>query len=132
MNRTRRFVITFIAGAAVAVGSVFAAVGVAAETRVASQVKSPHFVSSSPRHGAKLPRAPRQVSLDFDFDLASGSKVKVRKGSKVVSGRTKIAGDSLRLVVPVSSAGKGAYNVTYTACWPDGSCHNGRFSYTVR
>jgi plastocyanin len=30
-----------------------------------------------------------------------------------------------------SSPGAGLYTVQYKACWPDGSCHDGRFSFTI-
>jgi hypothetical protein len=31
-----------------------------------------------------------------------------------------------------ADAGAGLYLVKYTACWPDGSCHDGQFAFAVK
>jgi plastocyanin len=32
---------------------------------------------------------------------------------------------------PLGSAGDGLYEVSYHACWPDASCHDGKFAFWV-
>lgn len=97
------------------------------------QVKSAHFVSSQPIHGDTLNAAPKKVLLNFDFTLGSGSKATVTNMGKVVSAEdVEISADKLSFEVPITGGGSGVYNVNYTACWPDGSCHNGSFSFSVK
>jgi len=97
-----------------------------------SSVESPHFVSSNPRHGASIRSAPGRVVLRFDFDLAQGSSIVIRRGARRVNGSTTIVDGNLGLRTSLTSRAAGRYTVTYTACWPDGSCHPGRFHFDVR
>jgi methionine-rich copper-binding protein CopC len=97
-------------------------------------VKSPHFLTSSPANNAAVPAGiVKTVDLTFDFDLAGDSKIGVTNdGKDVTTGKTEIVGDKLKLTVPVDTATAGGYKVTYSACWPDGSCHDGSFGFNVK
>lgn len=96
-------------------------------------VKSAHFVSSQPVHGDTLNAVPQKVTIKFNFVLGTGSTIEVTNaGNDVTSGVEEVSADKLTLSVPVSSTDSGVYNVNYTACWPDKSCHNGSFSFSVK
>lgn len=98
-----------------------------------SQTKAAHFVSSEPANNALLPAAPTSVKITFNFDLAPPSKISVaRDGMDITSGQTTIAADKLSMSVPITAQPSGNYLVTYTACWPDASCHNGSFGFSVQ
>jgi len=96
-------------------------------------VESPHFVSSNPANGSSAPvGSVTNVTIDFDFDLGKASKIAVTAGgADMTTGATKIVGDNLQLMVPVNTSKASVYDVAYTACWPDGSCHDGSFSFTA-
>lgn len=96
--------------------------------------KSAHYVSNTPEHGAILDQTPGQVTIIFDFDLAPPSDISItRDGHEVSAGEVSISLDKLVLSKAVDpGAGAGLYTVTYNACWPDGSCHDGNFQFGVR
>lgn len=96
------------------------------------QVKSAHFVSAQPVHGDTLNAAPTKVVLKFNFTLGSDSKISIMVNGKEVAGDTEVSVDKLSLNAPITSEDPGIYNVRYTACWPDGSCHDGTFSFSVK
>lgn len=97
------------------------------------QIKGAHFVSSEPAHDAQLTTGPTKVTVNFNFTLANGSQVTVeREGVDVTTGPTTIAADKLSLSVPVNASQAGGYVVSYTGCWPDGSCHTGAFGFSVK
>lgn len=103
-----------------------------AMTTLPTQLKSPHFTDSSPVHGEVFVRAPTRVVLNFNFDLHPNSAIKItRDGTDATGGATVVGADRLNLTAPVKDLGNGTYVVDYTACWPDGSCHQGRFAFTV-
>lgn len=103
------------------------------EQQMFDEIKSPHYVSSTPANNALLKEAPTEVRVQFDFDLAEGSKIAVTQdGENATAGDTAIAADALSMNVPVNANKTGNYAVNYTACWPDGSCHDGSFGFTVR
>lgn len=94
--------------------------------------KSAHYVSNTPEHSAILAAAPSQVSITFDFDLAPPSSITITKdGQEIGAADTVISQDKRVLSVAVADAGSGVYTVTYNACWPDGSCHDGHFQFGV-
>lgn len=96
-------------------------------------IKSAHFVSSEPANNAVLTTAPSNVKVNFNFDLAANSKITVTRGGvDVTAGSTTIATDKLSMSVPVSARQTGNYQVNYTGCWPDQSCHNGSFGFSVQ
>ena len=108
------------------------ALATAPTSLAAPLVKSPHFVSASTGHGKALAAAPSHVTLRFDFDVARGSTITVRRRGKKVNGSTSIARGDLGLQTRLNTKAPGRYEVTYTPCWPDGSCHKGHFHFTVR
>lgn len=97
------------------------------------QKKSPHFESSTPQHGSTLAGAPNQVVIDFDFDLAKPSNISIVSSDKEYAiAETVIDEDltSMRRDMDLN-APDGIYQVSYKACWPDKSCHDGSFSFKI-
>lgn len=95
-------------------------------------IKSPHYVSSTPANNAVLSSVPDKVTITFNFDLVSGSKITVTVNGKEVSSTTTIAQDKLSMSTNLNAAESGSYKVNYTVCWPDGSCHEGSFGFLVK
>lgn len=95
--------------------------------------KSAHFESSTPAHGTTLPAPPTNVVIDFNFDLVSNSSITVTKqGKEYGVGSTTIDANKLAMRRNMdASAPDGLYSVTYRACWPDGSCHDGHFQFAI-
>ena len=95
--------------------------------------KSAHYESNTPAHGAVLAGAPINIVIDFNFDLAKPSEMKViNDGKDYGVGETIIDSSKLALRRKVSvDAQDGLYTVEYKACWPDGSCHNGNFQFAI-
>jgi methionine-rich copper-binding protein CopC len=95
-------------------------------------IKSAHYVSSDPANNALLTKTPAKVTVKFNFNLATGSKISVsRDGNDVTSGSTQISTDKLSMSTQVNANKTGNYKVSYTACWPDGSCHDGSFGFSI-
>lgn len=93
-----------------------------------------HYVDSAPVHGRVFSVVPDKVLINFDFTLAEPSSITVtRNGAAVQTGKTAITGaNSLSLTTPLpADGGDGLYEVNYKACWPDRSCHDGRFAFRV-
>ena len=96
-------------------------------------IKTPHFVSSNPENNAVLTKGPSQVTINFNFNLATGSVISVTaNGNNVVAQPAKISADKLSMTALINPVEPTNYKVNYTACWPDGSCHNGSFGFTVK
>lgn len=97
-------------------------------------IKTPHFVSSVPANNAVLTKGPSQATINFNFDLAAGSKISVMaNGNDITTAQgTKIAADKLSMTALINPVEPAEYKVNYTACWPDGSCHNGSFGFSVK
>lgn len=95
--------------------------------------KSAHYESNTPEHGNILPAEPVNVVIDFNFDLAKQSEIKILKdGVDVGFGETVIDESKLAMRRYInSSTSDGKYKVEYKACWPDGSCHDGYFEFAV-
>jgi plastocyanin len=95
--------------------------------------KTPHFESSTPASGMVLAAPPPNVTIDFNFDLAGDSSIQITKdGTDYVSSETTINENKLAMRRSMKQgAPDGSYLVKYTACWPDGSCHDGQFSFKV-
>jgi plastocyanin len=93
-----------------------------------------HFVDSVPAHGESYAASPNRIVINFDFTLGGGSAITVtRDGKPVVTLAATISGPrklTLETTLP-AGAGDGTYSVDHKACWPDGSCHDGRFGFTV-
>lgn len=95
--------------------------------------KSAHYESNTPSHGATLAGVPTNVVIDFNFDLAKPSEVKILKEGKDYGvGETVIDANKLAMRRSVNAdSPDGLYNVEYKACWPDGSCHDGSFQFAI-
>lgn len=99
----------------------------------ANPKKSAHYESNTPAHGVTLAGVPMNVVIDFNFDLAKPSEIKILKDSQDLGeGETiidKNKSSMRRRMNP--DASDGLYTVEYKACWPDGSCHDGSFQFAV-
>lgn len=95
--------------------------------------KSAHYESNTPAHGSILAGLPINVVIDFNFDLAKPSEIKILKdGQDVGIGETIIDTNKLAMRRNMNpTASDGLYTVEYKACWPDGSCHDGSFQFVV-
>lgn len=98
-----------------------------------SPKKSAHYESNTPAHGTILPGVPINVVIDFNFDLAKPSEIKILK-DRVDYGVGETTIDSNKLSMRrnmASDTSDGLYTVEYKACWPDGSCHDGNFQFAI-
>jgi len=95
--------------------------------------KSPHYESNTPAHGAILSASPANVVINFNFDLAPPSTISiVSNGKEYGTGETRIDDGKLMMSRAVDpKAPKGLYEVSYTACWPDQTCHDGNFQFAI-
>jgi plastocyanin len=95
--------------------------------------KSAHYETNTPAHGTTLAGVPINIVIDFNFDLAKPSEIKILKdGQDFGVGETVIDNNKLsmrRTMNPGSPDGK--YQVMYNACWPDTSCHDGSFEFAI-
>lgn len=99
----------------------------------ATPKKSAHYESNTPAHGAILAAAPINVVIDFNFDLAKPSEMKIFKDDKDIGvGETIIDSNKLAMRRAINAdATDGLYIVKYHACWPDESCHDGHFQFAI-
>ena len=95
--------------------------------------KSPHHESNTPAHGSVLAGVPINIVIDFNFDLLKSSSIKIEMGSKDFGiGETVIDANKLSMRRKMdSNSPDGLYEVEYSACWPDGSCHQGFFQFAI-
>ena len=95
--------------------------------------KSAHFESNTPAHGMVLAAVPINVVIDFNFDLAKPSSIKIEMDGKDLGvGETVIDSNKLSMRRDIDpNAPDGVYTVVYNACWPDGSCHDGNFQFAI-
>jgi plastocyanin len=95
--------------------------------------KSPHWESNTPEHGSILAAVPINVVIDFNFDLGPGSDVSIMSnGKEYATGETIIDDNKLAMRRTMDpEAPDGFYMVEYKACWPDGSCHDGHFEFSI-
>lgn len=95
--------------------------------------KSAHWESNTPQHGQTIAAVPLNVVINFNFDLADPSEIKIEKdGKDFGTGETAI--DTNKLSMRRNMDGQspdGIYTVAYNACWPDGSCHQGSFQFAI-
>lgn len=97
------------------------------------EIKSLHFVNSTPSNSEVFVASPLNVIINFNFDLAEPSAIIVEKdGQSVGVGGTVIDENKLamRQALP-NSLTDGSYKVSYKACWPDATCHDGVFYFTI-
>lgn len=97
------------------------------------EIKAAHFESSTPASKATLAAVPPNVTVDFNFDLGTDSEISItREGKEYGQGSTTIDDNKLAMRRDMSQdAPDGVYLVKYNACWPDGSCDEGQFSFTI-
>ncbi|MBA3758838.1 copper resistance protein CopC [Candidatus Saccharibacteria bacterium] len=96
-------------------------------------IKAAHYVSSNPSNNALLNSSVDTVAIKFNFDLAPPSKINVTlNGADVTKSATSISSDKLTLTIPVTANQTGNYKVEYAACWPDGSCHDGSYGFSIK
>jgi plastocyanin len=95
--------------------------------------KSAHYESNTPAHESVLAAVPINVVIDVNFDLAPPSVISIMKdGQEWGVGETIIDDGNLAMRRNIDpNAPDGLYTVTYNACWPDGSCHDGHFQFGV-
>lgn len=103
------------------------------ESNFSKPKKSAHYENNTPPHGEILAGVPVNVSLDFNFDLAKPSDISIMKnGMEYGVGETVIDNNKLAMRKNMDSqAPDGFYEVFYKACWPDGSCHDGKFQFGI-
>lgn len=95
--------------------------------------KSAHYESNTPEHEMTLAGVPINVVINFNFDLASPSDIKIEKDGKGY-GVSEIVIDDNKLSMRRNmspNSPDGIYKVIYNACWPDGSCHDGNFQFAI-
>lgn len=95
--------------------------------------ESLHWMNNTPAHGSTLSSIPANITLAFDFDLGPGGYITIMKdGRDYGTGETILSPDNLMMWREMDpSAPDGIYNVTYNACGPDGTCHDGFFEFAV-
>ncbi len=95
--------------------------------------KAAHWEGNTPEHGTTLAGVPINVVIDFNFDLAQNSEIKISSNSQdFTSGPIIIDDNKLAMrasMIPDSP--DGLYTVSYKACWADGSCHDGSFQFKI-
>ena len=101
--------------------------------KLPDQLFAAHFMDSYPLHGEVFRQAPETIVINFNFNLHEKSSISVTKDGAVVSiGKTTIDPKQLAMRATLGgSSGDGQYVVSYRACWPDASCHDGRFAFLV-
>ena len=95
--------------------------------------KSAHWESNTPGHGQILAGVPINVVINFNFDLAKPSEISIKSaGREYGVGETKIDDTKLAFRRDLDqNAPDGLYTVSYRACWPDASCHDGNFQFAI-
>ncbi|MDP3741580.1 MAG: plastocyanin/azurin family copper-binding protein [bacterium] len=101
--------------------------------KFAAPKKSAHYESNTPAHAAILAEAPINIVIDFNFDLAVPSAISImHEGKEYGAGETVIDANKLSMRRNFDlAAPDGPYKVSYTACWPDRSCHDGLFEFAI-
>lgn len=103
------------------------------EQQFANPKKSAHYENNTPEHGSTLAGVPINAVLDFNFDLVPPSSISITKdGQEYGVGETVIDANKLSMRKSMDpSSPDGLYKVTYQACWPDKTCHDGNFQFKI-
>jgi methionine-rich copper-binding protein CopC len=106
----------------------------APEIVFATPKKTSHFVNSDPAHSKVLSSVPKEVKISFDSELGVNSNIAItREGKDYSLGNTIVSGDRLNLSKAMQNdMPDGLYTVSYTACWPDGTCYDGSFQFVIK
>lgn len=101
--------------------------------KLPDQIFAAHYVDSAPAHGQKFAALPARVVINFNFTLSDASTIKVtRDGAALSIGKPVFGERNLSMSAALSPGSEdGLYVVDYKACWPDRSCHDGRFAFTA-
>lgn len=96
-------------------------------------IRTPHFVDSAPAHGDELAASPLGVVINTNFDIVPPSSISITvQGQDVAEGETEVGPNRLSMRRAIrTDAPDGIYLVQYHACWPDKSCHDGQFAFSV-
>jgi plastocyanin/methionine-rich copper-binding protein CopC len=94
------------------------------------EIRTVHFVSSTPSHGVSLP-SPPAVAVDFNFRVVQGSYIKILKDGEPLAEGAVSPSNNMRLEVSPPALKDGTYKVEYHAVWPGGSAHDGQFYFRV-
>ena len=101
--------------------------------KLPNQLFAAHFVDSYPKHGETFAQPPEKALINFNFTLGDPSSITVTKDGTRVNTSALAYGErnlSMSVAIP-SNSGDGLYVVDYKACWPDRSCHDGRYAFMV-
>ena len=103
------------------------------ESEFGTPKKSAHYETNTPNHGSTLAGVPINVVIDFNFDLAEPSEIKIEMNGKDYGvGGTVIDENKLSMRRDMDPASPdGIYTVNYNACWPDRTCHDGYFQFAI-
>lgn len=95
--------------------------------------KSAHYESNTPAHESVLAGIPVNVVIDFNFDLHDSSNITItHNGVDYSEGPVIVDANKLSMRRSIKKdSPNGVYTVTYDACWPDKSCHDGLFQFIV-
>lgn len=94
--------------------------------------RTPHYENSFPAHQDILAILPYDVVINFNFDLDEISEISIMNNdNEYGDGETKIENELTLRRAMDQTAPDGLYTVKYKACWPDKSCHNGKFQFIV-
>ena len=98
-----------------------------------SPKKSAHYESNTPAHEAILAAPPLNVVVDFNFDLSAKSTLEITfEGKNYATAPASVDENKLALRAPMDpNASDGLYTVSYNACWPDNTCHDGSFQFGI-
>lgn len=89
------------------------------------------LLDSDPADGARLERAPQQVTLSFNEDIQRPAYVVVRAGGEeVASGEAEVAGPRVTAAVPADAAA-GEWSVAFRVVSTDGHPVTGELGFTV-
>lgn len=95
---------------------------------IPEEIKSQHFINSSPAHNQFLAGSPVNIVINFDSQLTSQSS-QVHFNDKILKTTANLDNRTIRITLSTNSFEEGIYKVSYQACFEDGSCEEGQFAY---
>ena len=95
-------------------------------------IQPAHWVDSYPEHGAVLAAAPGSIVVNFNFDLhPTVTSAQVFVNDKMIPAAVSVENRVTLRIAPDGADKFGTWKVVLDACWPDASCHDGQFVFTV-
>jgi plastocyanin/methionine-rich copper-binding protein CopC len=133
VNKKMLFIVGFVVFIAASVSVILLSEDKNSSSSNLVEKKAPHYESSTPLANSTLPAPPPNVTINFNFDLADSSSIEILKdGTNYAINRTIIDKNKLSMRRNMSpDAPDGSYLVKYNACWPDGSCHDGQYQFSI-